>query len=60
MNQQMYQKMQELATRTEIADIERRSKGMSLFVIQFKKEHGRRPTEQECLARIEELKRKLQ
>lgn len=56
----MYQKMQELATRTEIADIERRSKGMSLFVIQFKKEHGRRPTEQECLARIDELKRKLQ
>lgn len=60
MNMQMFEKMQELATRTEIADIERRHKGMSLFVIGFKKQYGRRPTEQECQARIEELKRKLQ
>lgn len=60
MNPQIYQKMHEIATRTEIADIERRHKGMSLFVIGFKKQNGRRPTEQECEARIQELKRKLQ
>jgi hypothetical protein len=60
MNSQVFEKVQELATRAEIADIQKRDKGMSLFVIQFKKEHGRRPTEQECQARIEELKRKLQ
>lgn len=60
MNSQVFEKVQELATRAEIADIQKRNQGMSLFVIAFKKQHGRRPTEQECLARIEELKRRLQ
>lgn len=55
----MLKGLQKYAINTEIADINGRTRQVSLFVANFVKENGRSPSDQECNDRIMQLQEEL-
>ncbi len=53
----MFKTYAELSNRRKIQDVHAKKSGASLFAKEFKEQHGREPTETECLLEIDRVQK---